>query len=161
MRTLLALVLLAATAAATSQADPAPAMRAAEAIEHSIAQPHRPLAPQWIVMHVCASGTEGATGYLNSAADYRSRASLNVELPLPVRAELQRRLGADPVAFLPGRRILVYGSARQVRIDWFRGGQPTGEYYFQTQLRLHDADHLELVDTDPDTSAASCQALVS
>ena len=137
------------------------AIGAEEAVRRSIDQPAIPLSPSWILMDVCGSGEDRGRGYLNSMRDYRDRGSLNVELTPDVRAGLLRRLGGDPVALLPGRRIAVYGSARQVRINWYRDGVATGEFYFQTQLRLASPDHLELVVEDDGHVPANCGEFVS
>ncbi|MGY6627315.1 MAG: hypothetical protein ACXIVL_02265 [Oceanicaulis sp.] len=129
---------------------------ASEIVARSIARPHAPLEFTLIEMHVCGSGEQGGRGYLNSKADYRDRGSLNVELAPGVRAELAERLGGDPVDVLLNKRIVVGGRARQVRIDWFLGGVPTGEFYFQTQLRLESAAYLEPAIEAGELSPADC-----
>lgn len=154
--------LIAACVAVAWAADVADAQRergpvaASEIVARSIARPHAPLEFTLIEMHVCGSGEQGGRGYLNSKADYRDRGSLNVELAPGVRAELAERLGGDPVDVLLNKRIVVGGRARQVRIDWFLGGVPTGEFYFQTQLRLESAAYLEPAIEAGELSPADC-----
>lgn len=134
---------------------------ARDAVERSIAQPHLPLRPMTVVMDVCGSGEHRAHGFLNSMADYRHRGSLNIELVPEVRAALAVRLGGDPVDVLSGHRITVFGVVRQVPIYLFRNGQPTGEFYHQTQMRLWSADHLNVVIEDGQPVAGECDALMT
>lgn len=131
---------------------------AREAVERSIEQPHLPLRPMIVVMDVCGSGEHRAHGFLNSMADYRDRGSLNIELVPEVRAALAARLGGDPVEVLSGRRITVFGVVRQVPIYLFRDGQPTGEYYHQTQMRLWSAGHLDVVIENGEPAPGECDA---
>ncbi|WP_300530936.1 hypothetical protein [Maricaulis sp.] len=137
------------------------AVEAEEAIRQSIAQPHAPLAPMWVEMNVCGAGADGARGFLNSMPEYRDRGSLNVELVPEVRAQLAVRLGGDPLEFLRGYRVRVFGAVRQVRINLLRDGQPSGRYYFQTQMRLGSAILLEIIQIDGEPAQAECGPLVS
>jgi hypothetical protein len=136
-------------------------VEAEEAIRQSIAQPHAPLEAMWIEMNVCGSGSDGARGFLNSMREYRDRGSLNVELMPQVRAELATRLGGDPVATLTGYRVRFFGAPRQVRILLYRDGEPTGEYYFQTQVRLRSAILLDFVREGSEPVQAVYSALTS
>ncbi len=145
-------------AAATAQVS---VLSAREAIERSMASPGAPLAESWIEMDVCGSGEDGARGFLNSHENYRDRASLNVELVPEVRAALALRLNGDPIEVLYGERILIYGTARQVRMSVFRRSDDvTVRDYFQTQLRLAAADRLQIIERDPDfADGAECDLL--
>lgn len=137
------------------------AVRALDAVRQSIERPHAPLEAQWVEMDVCGSGEDGAHGFLNSVHDYRSRDSLNVELLPTVRSRLAERIGGDPVAALRGKRIMIYGPVRQVQIDLYNRGVPTGRYYFQTQMRLASASHLEILVSDTgEPLPARCGALI-
>lgn len=155
------LVFLAALLAIPGTALAQGAIRALDAVRQSIERPHAPLEAQWIEMDVCGSGEDGAHGFLNSVRDYRSRDSLNVELLPTVRARLEQRLGDDPIAVLRGQRIAVFGPVRQVQINLYEGGVPTGRYYFQTQMRLASASHLEVLVSDTgEPLPARCGALI-
>lgn len=157
-----ALLAMAASAAAGIARDEIPSsMTAREAVERSIAQPHLPLRPATVTMDVCGSGEHRGHGFLNSMADYRDRGSLNIELVPEVRAELSARLGGDPVDVLSGRRITVFGVVRQVPIYLFYDGQPTGEHYYQTQMRLWSAAHLDVVIEDGQPVAGDCSAMIT
>lgn len=136
-------------------------MTAADAIGRSMASPEQPLDAAWILMDVCGAGADGTRGFLNSQRNYRDRASLNVELPAPVRIDLAQRLGADPLEALRGKRVRVFGQARQVRINLFHRGQRTGRFYYQTQLRLMSAEFLELIVEEGVAAPADCLELIS
>ena len=154
-------VCLAAMLAVSGAALADGAISALEAVRQSIERPHTPLEAQWIEMDVCGAGEDGAHGFLNSVRDYRSRDSLNVELLPTVRARLEQRLGGDPIAVLRGQRIAVFGPVRQVQINLYDGGVPTGRYYFQTQMRLASASHLEpLVSDTGEPLPARCGTLI-
>lgn len=97
-------------------------------------------------MQVQASGRQGVMAYLNSELDYRDQRNLTLALPPPVQAQLEARLGGDPLEILKGKTLLVEGEARRTRIDFTRDGQPTGLYYYQTHVTLHDAAQLTVLD---------------
>lgn len=85
---------------------------------------------------VRAVGERDGMIYLNSETDYRDRNCLTIA----VAKQLARRVfgsdALDPIRQrLIGRKIVVAGVARQVRIDFTVDGQPTGKYYFQVHAR--------------------------
>ncbi|MEZ5922928.1 MAG: toll/interleukin-1 receptor domain-containing protein [Hyphomicrobiaceae bacterium] len=90
-------------------------------------------------MTVVSTGSEGDIGWLMSEADYRDPRCLSIALDANALRELARRLGADPLEVLKGESIVVAGVARKQRIDFLRGGKPTGHYYFQTHVQVGDA----------------------
>lgn len=132
----------------------------AEAIERSIASPVSPIGPIWVEMDVCGSGAHRGRGFLNSMEDYRDRRSLNIELPALVRGQLAVIHSGDPVETLLGKRVQVFGSVRQVRINLFQGGVATGEYYFQTQLRLTSPTYLRVVYEGDEPVPADCNPAI-
>ena len=83
--------------------------------------------------------------YLNSERDYRDPRNLSIEVVPAVAAELEARLGAPAQAVLRGKRILVSGTARRVRIDFTIDGQPSGKYYYQTHVRVTDASQIKVL----------------
>ncbi len=93
---------------------------------------------------VRATGRQDFLLYLNAQPDYRDQRNLSVEVPPAVELELGQRFGADVPTFLRGRTIVVRGIARRVAIDFTAGGRPTGKYYYQTHVRLEEADDLSL-----------------
>jgi len=90
-------------------------------------------------LEVRGSGRDAFRSFLNSEADYRDQRCLTIALAPAAAAGLRERLGGDPVELLRGRRILVSGTARRVRIDFTANGRPTGKYSFQTHVQVDDA----------------------
>lgn len=83
--------------------------------------------------------------YLNSERDYRDQRDLTVVV-LPAAAKaLAERLHGEPERMLRGRRILVAGWARRVRIDFIADGHPSGKYYYQTHVVVTDATQIQLL----------------
>ena len=83
--------------------------------------------------------------YLNSERDYRDQRDLTiVVLPAAAKA-LAERLHGEPERVLRGRRILVAGWARRVRIDFIADGRPSGKYYYQTHVVVTDAAQIQLL----------------
>lgn len=81
--------------------------------------------------------------YLNSERDYRDQRDLTVVV-LPAAAKaLAERLHGEPERVLRGRRILVAGWARRVRIDFVVDGRPSGKYYYQTHVVVTDAAQIQ------------------
>lgn len=82
-----------------------------------------------------AVGFEKERVFLNSETDYRDRNCLTVVLPMATAKAIAG--SADPAAVrkhFEGRRVIVRGIAKQVRIDFTDNGQPTGKYYYQVHL---------------------------
>ena len=46
---------------------------------------------------------------------------------------------------LKGKRILVSGTARTVRIDFLTDNRPTGKYYYQTHVRVDHASQIKVL----------------
>lgn len=137
------------------------ALSAHDVIELSTAQPALSVGPVWVEMDVCGSGVVRGRVFLNSLADYRDRASLNAFIPPWHRDAMQARLGAPPEEILVGYRVRIYGEARQVRINWLdEAGQPTGEYYFQTQFHILGPRDLDIVMVDGEPVRATCGPLI-
>ncbi len=80
--------------------------------------------------------------FLNSEVDYRDQRNLTVAVAPTAVAALQARLGGDPRVALKGRDIVVTGSAMRIRIVFSANGQPTDKYYYQTHVRVSDADQI-------------------
>ena len=96
-------------------------------------------------MTVRTVGRGGAV-YLNSEADYRDQRNLTVRLEPPAAAGLEARLGEPLEEALRGRKIVVVDAiARRTRIDFLIDGQPSGEYYYQTHVRVPDASQLHVL----------------
>lgn len=95
------------------------------------------------VMTVKAMGSQREHTFLNSERDYRDQRNLTVAMKSSLIPDIERRLGVS-IKELKGRRIVVQGVARRVRIGFFDDkGRPTGLYYFQTQVHITSATQVE------------------
>jgi len=101
-------------------------------------------------MPVRATGREPGRLFLNSEHDYRDQRCLTIVVSPEVERQLAVRLGDDVERRLMGSMIAVRGTARRVRIDFIgTDGQPTGKYYYRTNLQLRSADDLTVVGEAP------------
>ena len=88
----------------------------------------------------------GPNFFLNSERDYRDQRNLSVAIGPKVQSELRQRYGEDLRTALLGRKMLVFGYARRVRVDFISGGRRSGKYYYQTHVPVGDVRQIELVD---------------
>ena len=95
-------------------------------------------------MRVRAVGRRDGNIYLNSEQDYRDQRNLTVTIRPSAINALAERFGEQADRFLIGRRIVVDGEARRVRIDFTYNGQPTGKYYYQTHVDVREASQLSI-----------------
>lgn len=113
-------------------------------------------APEWLPgvfgLQVVASGRgqgrEAGQVFLNSTPDYRDPRNVTVRFTAAAATAYRLKNGQDPDAALKGKRILVYGFARQQRIDFVRYGVPTGKYYYQTHIVVADPDQVAIFDPE-------------
>ncbi|KPN21032.1 hypothetical protein AO715_14775 [Xanthomonas sp. Mitacek01] len=114
--------------------------------------------PGFFLMRVRASARVGTDVFLNSELDYKDPRNLSIRLRPDTFAALDARYGAPFENGLKDQVILVRGRARKVRIDLRMGGQPTGQFYFQTHVVVDDAGRVETLDERmkrlPDAPAA-------
>jgi hypothetical protein len=101
---------------------------------------------------VKAVGTNGDDYFIHSERDYRDARSLNVRLSPRVREQLEARLGGKLGEVLVGRRIVVRGAAKRVRINLVHAvgpsgalGHLTGMFYYQTHVTVKEAGQIELI----------------
>ncbi|MDQ3511802.1 MAG: hypothetical protein M3414_09030 [Pseudomonadota bacterium] len=92
------------------------------------------------------SGREAGYVFLNSEADYRDPRSVTVRFTPTAAAAYRSKHGADPDVVLAGKTILVYGFARQQRIDFVRFNVLSGKYYYQTHIIVTDPDQVTAYD---------------
>ena len=83
--------------------------------------------------------------HLNSERDYRDPRNLSVAVMPGAAAELEGLLKSPPEVSLRGKRILVAGTARRVRINFIVDGKPSGKYYYQTHVRVTDASQIQVL----------------
>ncbi len=105
----------------------------ADAVRAVNESPSQPLRGEF-VLTVRAIGSQGERTFLNSETDYRNQNNLTIAMRTSTATALEKRLGVA-LADLKGRRIVVLGEARRVRIGLFDDRKrPTGKYYFQTHV---------------------------
>ncbi|EJL34677.1 hypothetical protein [Novosphingobium sp. AP12] len=96
-------------------------------------------------MAVIEVGQQDGMFYLNSEKDYRDRNCLTVAVtPGAMRAIAGTNDLAQIRKRLNGHRVIVRGIARQVRIDFTTGGQPSGKYYYQVHVRVAEAEQVHI-----------------
>lgn len=83
--------------------------------------------------------------HLNSEADYRDPRNLSIAVMPAAAGALEKTLGGPPEDLLRGKRILVTGTARTVRIDFITDAGPSGKYYYQTHVRVDDASQIKIL----------------
>jgi hypothetical protein len=119
-------------------------MEPMEAIRGANAFPSRGIRGDF-VMVVRATGANDAHVFLNSERDYRDQRNLTIAIPSVLAPSVADHLGVQDLHALEGRRIVVRGTARRVKIGFFHeDGRPTDKYYFQTQLRVGNPRHVRL-----------------
>ncbi|MGE6332828.1 hypothetical protein [Stenotrophomonas sp. NPDC077659] len=95
-------------------------------------------------LKVQAIGSDQRMLYLSSERDYRHPLNISLAISPTLQPALEDTLGVK-LATLQGRRILVNGTARRVRIAFISGnGQPSNKYYYQTQIRVTDPGQVQL-----------------
>lgn len=110
------------------------------------------VAPDWLpgvfALQVQGSGRgrgrEAGYIFLNSEADYRDPRNVTVNFSPAAAAAYRKEHGVDPDVALRGKPLLIYGFARQRKIDFTHNGAPTGKYYFQTHIVITDADQVQI-----------------
>lgn len=94
---------------------------------------------------VRAVGEQNGNLFINSEADYRDRNCLTVAIPGRLLARLFQTTDRAAIERrLVGKRIVVSGIARQVRIDISDSGKPTGKYYYQVHVRVNEARQMRV-----------------
>lgn len=86
----------------------------------------------------------GPNFFVNSEKDYRDQRNLSIAIGPSALAALREQYGSDLEKALMGRKLLVYGYAHRVRVDFTTHGRPSGKYYFQTHVPVGDARQIEL-----------------
>jgi hypothetical protein len=77
-------------------------------------------------------GEDRGRFYLNSEEDYRDRNCLTIALSSSVAEALADGGGLQGLKRkFEGKRIVVSGMAKRVRIDFLIDGKPSGKYYYQ------------------------------
>ncbi|MCX7557771.1 hypothetical protein OS187_13305 [Xanthomonadaceae bacterium JHOS43] len=103
--------------------------------------------PGTFFMRVRATGSQGGRFFLNSEQDYRDQRNLTVAMSATVVQQLAQRLGAEPLAALKDKDILLQGTAVRTKIYFLVNGRATEKYYYQTHVNVTDAAQITLVES--------------
>ncbi|MGY0611152.1 MULTISPECIES: hypothetical protein [unclassified Luteimonas] len=98
--------------------------------------------PGMFALTVAATGsTESGSVYLNSEEDYRDQRNLTIRFSTAAAGAWRTLHREDPQA-LKGRHVTVIGYVYRKRIDFTAAGLPTGKFYYQTHLMVHEASQV-------------------
>lgn len=122
-------------------ADAAPWIAPMQAVQLAAAASGRDVSGVF-ALTVQATGEDRGRLFLNSERDYRDPRNLSIAVDPQAEAGLAQRFGTPLQATLRGKRLLVSGAARRVRIDFTVDGKPSGKYYYQTHVRVTDPDQI-------------------
>lgn len=92
-----------------------------------------------------ASGAQGKVVYLNTELDYRDRRNITVALHPKLIGVFSETYGSAPDAYLINKTIEVTGEAKRAKIRFFSKGKPTDKYYFQTHIRVHSLNQINIL----------------
>lgn len=115
-----------------------------EAIQSAAAAAPRSVGGQFAI-RVQGVGRQDGNVYLNSETDYRDQRNLTIAILPSAIGPLAQRYGSEADVFLVGKRIVVTGEARRTRILFTENGRPTGKYYYQTHVRVSNANQVSVV----------------
>lgn len=97
-------------------------------------------------MTVRAVGRDNGRLFLNSESDYRDRNCLTVAIADVMVGHLFQTTDLATIQRrLIGKRIVVSGIARQVRVDLTQDGQATGKYYYQVHVKVDAARQMRVL----------------
>ncbi|MDQ3175796.1 MAG: hypothetical protein M3Q91_19140 [Acidobacteriota bacterium] len=98
------------------------------------------------VLPIKAIGNKDGYTFFNSEHDYRDQTALTVAMSDRTAQKVAERLNV-PLIELKGRRIVVLGTAKRVRIDFLDdAGRATGKYYYQTHVDVGSATQIEFAE---------------
>jgi len=97
-------------------------------------------------LYIKATGKQGHLIYLNTEHDYRDQRNVSVVLYPNVITQLTAHYGVALDEFFKGTTIRIKGNARREKIVFLNPDQqPSGKYYFQTQIHVTNISQLELI----------------
>lgn len=96
---------------------------------------------------VRAVGWDRGRLYLNSELDYRDPRNVSAVIGPEAAKAVLEKLGGNESEALDSKMILVTGIAMRTRIDFLGAdGQPSGKYYYQTQIPVELEKHLKVIE---------------
>jgi hypothetical protein len=97
-------------------------------------------------LHVKATGKQHKVVFLNSELDYRDPRNISIAVHPKVIEPFKEKYGEVPDVYLKGKKVLVYGEARRVKIAFScNGEQNENEYYYQTHVRVGSLSQIHLL----------------
>lgn len=122
----------------------APLMTPVEAVDQANKWPREGVRGRF-AFEVKAVGTNGEDTFVNSEPDYRDPRCLTLRMAPWLRKQLEVRLNGKLEQVLVGRRLLVHGIARRVRIDLLENGLTTGKFYYQTHVHIFKDEQIAVI----------------
>jgi hypothetical protein len=97
-------------------------------------------------VHVKAIGKPHGVLFLNSELDYRDPRNISIAIHPKVFEPFEEKYGEVADVYLKGKKIIVYGEARRVKISFGCNGQRSeNEYYYQTHVRVGSLSQIYIV----------------
>lgn len=97
-------------------------------------------------LDVKAIGKPHEVIFLNSELDYRDPRNITVAIHPKVIESFKTKYGEAPDVYLKGKKIVVYGEARKVKIAFGCNGEKNeNEYYYQTHVRVASLSQIHVV----------------
>ena len=96
-------------------------------------------------MEARSAGRQDGNIYLDSELDYRDQRNLTIAVHPAAAVRLREKFGKDIDSLIIGKRIMINGEARRVKIVISFDGRLTGDYYYQTHVDVWDAGQLSIL----------------
>lgn len=96
------------------------------------------------VMEVRSGAMVQGESFINSEQDYRDPRTLIARFTPDAVAAFVGRHGQTPDRYFAGKQVTIVGYAQKRRIDFTTDGEPTGKYYFQTQIKVTEPWQVEI-----------------
>lgn len=97
-------------------------------------------------LDVKATGKPREVVFLNSELDYRDPRNISIAIHPKVVELFKTKHGEDPELYLKGKKIIVYGKARKVKISFGCNGERSeNKYYYQTHVRVGSLSQIHII----------------
>ncbi len=97
------------------------------------------------VLNIKATGQQGPRVYLNTELDYRDRRNVTVVLTPEVARYFATTPKASPLEYFLNKRLRIKGTAKQVTIWFFKDGERSEKYYYQTHINIDSHHQIEVL----------------
>lgn len=92
-----------------------------------------------------ASGNHGGVIFLNSDVDYRDPKNITVVLEPSTIESFSKIYNASPDSYFINKTIEVKGKVERIKIYRYTKARRTGEYYFQTHIKVTSIDQISVL----------------